>query len=520
MRAIGTLLVLFLPLAADDKPAPKFPLGKETTYVTGPLDKEGYIDYEAALNDRLGKGITPEKNANVLLWKVLGPRPEGGKGMPAAFFERLGIKEPPPGGDYFVPMSTYIREHLKLAPADIDALIDEQGRVTQRPWNAKDHPRIAAWLKLNEKQLALVIEATKRPHYFNPLICQRTDSESHGLMSALLPGVQKCRELATALTARAMLRVAEGQYDEAWQDLLACHRLGRLVGRGAMLIDALVGLAIDQVACNAELVYLERARLTPAQIRDRLKDLQGLPPTSPMADKLDLGERFMYLDSLQLIHRGGVSTLEGFADGKRKKPTAEELQGLAMLDWAPGLRNANRWYSRMAAALRKPERAEREKEFDKIEGDLKDMKSDAVRAENLARLAFGKGAPDKAAGKVICDILLGLLTPAIRKVQSAYDRCEQVQRNLHVAFALAIYHKEHGRYPAKLDELAPRYLAVVPNDLFAGKPLIYRPSEKGYLVYSVGANGKDEGGHWYDDDPPGDDPRVRMPLPELKPKKK
>ena len=55
--------------------------------------------------------------------------------------------------------------------------------------------------------------------------------------------------------------------------------------------------------------------------------------------------------------------------------------------------------------------------------------------------------------------------------------------------------------------------------LFAGKPLIYRPSETGYLLYSVGVNGKDDEGRWYDDDPPGDDPSVRMPLPELKPKK-
>jgi hypothetical protein len=39
------------------------------------------------------------------------------------------------------------------------------------------------------------------------------------------------------------------------------------------------------------------------------------------------------------------------------------------------------------------------------------------------------------------------------------------------------------------------------------------------LFYSVGANGIDDGGRWLDDDPPGDDPGVRMPLPELKPKK-
>ena len=81
---------------------------------------------------------------------------------------------------------------------------------------------------------------------------------------------------------------------------------------------------------------------------------------------------------------------------------------------------------------------------------------------------------------------------------------------------MAAYRADTGRYPARLAELAPKYLAAVPDDLFAGKPLVYRPSEAGYLLYSVGINGKDDGGRWTDDDPPGDDLRVRMPLPELK----
>src|SRR5262245_13501250 len=102
MSTISSPLLLLVLLAADSKPAPKFPVGKETTYVTGPLDEDGYIDYEAALNDRLGKGVSPDKNANVLLWKALGPTPEGGRRMPAEFFKRLGIDEPPRGGAYFI----------------------------------------------------------------------------------------------------------------------------------------------------------------------------------------------------------------------------------------------------------------------------------------------------------------------------------------------------------------------------------------------------------------------------------
>jgi hypothetical protein len=61
--------------------------------------------------------------------------------------------------------------------------------------------------------------------------------------------------------------------------------------------------------------------------------------------------------------------------------------------------------------------------------------------------------------------------------------------------------------------LTPKYLAQVPRDLFSGKPLIYRPAGNGYLLYSVGVNGKDEGGRSSDDEPAGDDLSVRMPLP-------
>jgi hypothetical protein len=112
--------------------------------------------------------------------------------------------------------------------------------------------------------------------------------------------------------------------------------------------------------------------------------------------------------------------------------------------------------------------------------------------------------------------LITLLLPAFNKVQSAADRCEQVQNNLYLAFALAAYQRDQGRYPKDLDALAPKYLKKIPNDLFSGNPLIYRPSENGYLLYSVGVNGLDEKGQSYDDDPQGDDLSVRMSLPKLK----
>jgi hypothetical protein len=114
------------------------------------------------------------------------------------------------------------------------------------------------------------------------------------------------------------------------------------------------------------------------------------------------------------------------------------------------------------------------------------------------------------------DILIARLIPAVHKVELAADRRGQVQDNLTLAFALAWHKADKGRYPKKLDELAPKYLKDIPQDVFSGKALIYRPSEKGYLLYSVGVNGKDDAGRGPADRPQGDDLSVRMPLPALR----
>jgi hypothetical protein len=147
------------PPRPEDPPEKKFPVGKATTVADGPLDKDGYVDYEAALNERLGKGITPEKNANVLLWKAMGPRPEGGKGMPPEYFQALGIPESPDDGDYFVGTFRFVNDNLQLEQGKREEFNEQYSGAAKRPWGPKDYPLVAAWLAANEKPLAGVVEA-------------------------------------------------------------------------------------------------------------------------------------------------------------------------------------------------------------------------------------------------------------------------------------------------------------------------------------------------------------------------
>jgi hypothetical protein len=499
----------------------KFTIGKETTYITTTLDKDGYPDYATALNERLREGVTRENNATTLLCKVLGPHPRGAR-IAARFFQWLGIPEPPEKGDYFIDLSRYLSEQLKIEPAETRYQIEEQlHRATQRCWQAKEHPQLASWLKANQKPLGLTAEASRRPCNFMPLGSSETDQLMSGLVAALSP-LSECRQLAMALAARALLHGGEGAKAEAWQDLLACHRLGRLVGHGRTALEAAFAVFINNMACRADLAFLDHCEDSGEEIKNMLRDLRGLPPLPDIPAMVE-AERLVFLSMIMMLDREGArplnllwnfprgSSLLGLEEPRPKVTFSERvLQGI---DWDPALRTGNRLYDRLAAAVRDQDRSSRERKLEQLDAEIKRVKARVADPGGPAKTLESNNA---GRAEAIADMLIDIFTPPVHKTQTLVDRATQEQNNVILAFALAWYRSDHGHYPKTLEALLPGYLDRIPQDLFSGKRLIYIPSKDGYLLYSVGVNGRDEGGRGHEDQPPGDDLSVRMPLPELR----
>jgi hypothetical protein len=84
--------------------------------------------------------------------------------------------------------------------------------------------------------------------------------------------------------------------------------------------------------------------------------------------------------------------------------------------------------------------------------------------------------------------------PGAYLYQLTRERTCCCSRLLMTDLAIRAYRAEQGRYPDKLTDLAPKYLKQVPNDLYTDKPPIYRVTDSGFLLYSVGRGGKDNGG--------------------------
>jgi len=68
-------------------------------------------------------------------------------------------------------------------------------------------------------------------------------------------------------------------------------------------------------------------------------------------------------------------------------------------------------------------------------------------------------------------------------------------RSMKTAVAIERYMRDHAEtLPDSIDRLVPAYLASTPIDPFTGRPVVLRAEAGGYSVYSVGTNGKDDGG--------------------------
>lgn len=515
---------------AVDRSHPKYTISEQTTRITEPLKNNGFVDYVAALNQRFSRGVTPENNAAVPFWKAVGPEeilPE----YREEYFRMLGIPPLSEDGDYFVDFDGYVaRQENGMMPGNVKPRTAPQDYrqeplylATRRPWSPSEFPQLAEWLAVNEAPLALVVEASKRPRRFDPLVC----GENAQLIEVCFPALQRYRDVVEALCARAMLRLHEGRPEQAWEDILACHRLARLVGQGPTLADAVRAFSCEKTACAAEEALLAHGPLAASQIATMRADFKRLPPLPKVADTLDVGERFVYLDMVSEASRQGAASIAQIAAPEliELDPDWEGLKGTVDLlvqhsshtkvDWDCVLRMGNLWYDRLVEACRKPARAERKELLDKLDADFRRLKKtaeDTVSFEESIR-----GNPRQAFSERVGQVFLSILfVPWDSSLKSQDCWTMRVELNS-LAFALAAYRADHGAYPEKLADLVPDYVEKLPADFFSGSKPHYRREGTGYLLYSVGPNGKDDGGKGYEDrenDEEWDDVRVRVAGPE------
>lgn len=486
-----SISLLLVPTQAP--PKVELEIAPDTTVVDGPVNPDGTINYVAALNAELSKGVTLQNNAFVDIALMLGPGMWPDAVYRQRLHEMLGVDVPADDDEFFVPFGDYFAE---LIPDEDrrDELLD---RLLSSPWTPAEFPQAAKWLAANRKPLATLEQAVTKPQHYVPLI----DLGKRPLViRILLPHLRAARSMARTLQARAMRRLGHGDVEAAWRDVMTAKRLSRLVGRDQIVISGLVGISITRIIGSAVEAIAASEHLTPAQARRMIADLQSLPPLPTMAEAIDRGERFSGLDALMYLRQARATTLRD-VDVETDKDAWHQLGRLIThteFDPNRALRKINGLYDELVDIYTMDSFDDYVARSDAFDEELRQRAENTAILDGLATLAKIMSQPRAARRRQFTDhitdrfaalMLLGF--GAARRAEIHAEMFEQLEP---VALAIGAYRAEHGEYPQTLNLLVPDYLADIPVDIFSQEPIRYRRDPDASVIYSVGTNQRDDGG--------------------------
>jgi hypothetical protein len=95
-------------------------------------------------------------------------------------------------------------------------------------------------------------------------------------------------------------------------------------------------------------------------------------------------------------------------------------------------------------------------------------------------------------------VLTRLLLPALSSCAERAAAAEARRQGVRLAVAMCRYRAEQGQFPEKMENLVPQWMPFVPRDPFDGESMRLKQTERGWVVYSIGPDVKDDGGAAFD----------------------
>ncbi len=297
------------------------------------------------------------------------------------------------------------------------------------------------------------------------------------------------RALADLLLYDVVLRCQDQNTDGA---LTSCHCLihaQRAIGDEPNIVSTLARFAIRSHACKKIERILAQGQPSKAALTamQRLLEVEAVEPLYLIGTRGDRAHMDAYLAALQ-SGDASVQNLRKAFDLRQDQQLAvmEDLQ----FQIFPGAAKINR-----AALLQYKNHVV---EFAKL--SIEEQRPLLTATEPSA-----KNLPWPAQ----------LLAQAWRKIALAFHRNVAEIRCTVALLASERYRRDHKQWPRSLDDLVPRYLGKIPSDPFADAPLRLRPTKDGIVIYSVGYDGKDDGGNLASNGvKPGTDLGFRLWAPE------
>jgi len=311
----------------------------------------------------------------------------------------------------------------------------------------------------------------------------RMDNDYQRPFERPMPNFVRLRSVAQMLSQRAQCYLLLGQPEAAWHELALVRDMCRMLEAKpgsdcATLVEAMIDVAIGGLYVNT--------------VQDGLR-LHAWRDPELAAMQKQLGDiNFMPLvqRALQAERAGTFRTFETYtpAELQRLFATGRETQGF----WG---KLTNPLFLRAAIAPRgwmyQNMCAGTPKELGLLTS--LDVTNNQVLPDNL------KGVEEELiafrARRSPYTVLARMALPNFVRATQVMARNQTLANEAYIACGLERYRLIHGQYPSTLEALVPQFAPKVPHDLLGGSPLKYRRlADDRFQLYSIGWNGKDDGG--------------------------
>ncbi len=308
----------------------------------------------------------------------------------------------------------------------------------------------------------------------------------HSILSVLLPKISHTRFLTKLMIADARRLEAQQEYDEAGALCATVIRMGKHVGNGMTLIEGLVGIAIWRLGERAVLDMALRRPLSHKQLNALKTEFDDLAAHLPSVHRGLQGERLMgpaivdelcsrpfeFFANIRLAFEPGNIGFVG------ENVDANPDDGWGRLELRIGRlicpdramkRHMRGYYDKVLERANKGPHAAADMSFDE---------------ERYILEVIPKW-----------DVVSRSLLPSLSRAITLGERLKADLAATRAMVAIRIFMLEnYGHLPESLDRIEEMLPDGALIDPFSNAPLVYRPANDGFLLYSVGSNLIDDGG--------------------------
>jgi hypothetical protein len=292
--------------------------------------------------------------------------------------------------------------------------------------------------------------------------------------SAQLPHLAGLKQLAVVLGCDAILKAGDSNTAAASEDVRSSLKISESLDNEPILISQLTSAGILNLSCDSLEGVLRRTPLPEEQLSRLESQFTQIESTNRFLTGL-IGERATMNEFIRLAQDDVNKMIEIANQGQPDDNQTQLLPRNPGAGWrfiGFGERDRNFFLGGMATNI-----------FFIQEGPPASL---AMRDEDN-RLG------EQAKSELYIFSAMFLPTLSVIGNRDAFVRA--YLRDAITALPVERWRlQHHDALPDSLDDLVPAFLPAVPIDPYDGKPLRYKKLEKGYCIYSIGPNLKDDGG--------------------------